>query len=63
MVPTVDRAKATVMTKVQSTRSTRASCGDERQGRVPVQEISPEQQQPLVAVSAEALRACPTAAR
>jgi multidrug efflux pump subunit AcrA (membrane-fusion protein) len=56
MVPTVDRAKATVMTKVQFD-ALDPRILPEMSAKVAFlsQEISPEQQQPLVAVSAEAL--------
>jgi RND family efflux transporter MFP subunit len=56
MVPTVDRAKATVMTKVQFD-ALDPRILPEMSAKVAFlsREISPEQQQPLVAVSAEAL--------
>ena len=56
MVPTVDRAKATVMTKVQFD-ALDPRILPEMSAKVAFlsQEISAEQQQPLVAVSAEAL--------
>jgi len=56
MVPTVDRAKATVMTKVQFD-ALDPRILPEMSAKVAFlsQEISTEQQQPLVAVSAEAL--------
>ncbi len=56
MVPTVDRAKATVMTKVQFD-ALDPRILPEMSAKVAFlsQEVSPEQQQPLVAVSADAL--------
>jgi len=56
MVPTVDRAKATVMTKVQFD-ALDPRVLPEMSAKVAFlsQEISPEQQKPLVAVSADAL--------
>jgi multidrug efflux pump subunit AcrA (membrane-fusion protein) len=56
MVPTVDRAKATVMTKVQfETIDPRILPEMSAKVAFLSQEISPEQQQPLVAVAADAL--------
>jgi RND family efflux transporter MFP subunit len=56
MVPTVDRAKATVMTKVQFD-ALDPRILPEMSAKVAFlsQEVSPEQQKPLVAVSSEAL--------
>ena len=56
MVPTVDRAKATVMTKVQFD-ALDPRILPEMSAKVAFlsQEVSPEQQQPLVAVAADAL--------
>ena len=56
MVPTVDRAKATVMTKVQFD-ALDPRILPEMSAKVAFlsQEVSPEQQQPLVAVSPDAL--------
>jgi RND family efflux transporter MFP subunit len=56
MVPTVDRAKATVMTKVQFDAIDPADlAGDEREGFLLSQEVTAAQQQPRLAVAPDAL--------